>query len=180
MREVARIGPKEYKAWIELREKIEDQRQILQNILKNEKEKIAYIDEKLKSCQEYFQRAGSQAPSEVLPVRFETVDERYLREDQQLVDVKAAQKALFDRKAAEKEALQKYEQAREIRASAGCRYRMAQREGNVEFYKVGKELLDNKEMQLIAEQNLRAAKEALQEAKKCFQETFVRARKNDD
>ncbi|RAZ61596.1 hypothetical protein DK853_44960, partial [Klebsiella oxytoca] len=75
----------------------------------------------------------------VLPVRFETVDERYLREDQQLVDVKAAQKALFDRKAAEKEALQKYEQAREIRASAGCRYRMAQREGNVEFYKVGKE-----------------------------------------
>lgn len=180
MREVARIGQKEYKAWIELREKIEDQRQILQNILKNEKEKIAYIDEKLKSCQEYFQRAGSQAPSEVLPVRFETVDERYLREDQQLVDVKAAQKALFDRKAAEKEALQKYEQAREIRASAGCRYRMAQREGNVEFYKVGKELLDNKEMQLIAEQNLRAAKEALQEAKKCFQETFVRARKNDD
>lgn len=177
MHEAARLGPEQFDVWIKTKEKIEEMKQILQNIHKNETEKAVYFEKKLEVCREYFRRAGNGGQPDIPAVKIQEIEEAYLKEDALFAEVKEAQKLLGEKKAAEMEAMRKWEEAKKAKEEAYSRWSRARREP--ELSECEEELHRTKEQFLKAEEEVRAAKKIFYQADTIFRETFSRARKGE-
>ena len=76
------------KQWIATKEKIEELKQILRTIDRNEKEKKLYYDSRLKMCGEYIKRANGEPSNNVKLIKISPIDEEYLRPDEDFIALK--------------------------------------------------------------------------------------------
>lgn len=77
--------------WITAKTKIENLKQILNNIVKNEQEKLSYYSSRIQMCREYIKRAEgsvSGIPGAAEP-RIAQIDPRALEEDTQFLQIQA-------------------------------------------------------------------------------------------
>lgn len=120
--------------WNSMKEKIEELKQILQNIERNEQEKVRYLDKKLEICGEYLRREGS-VPQKGHLMQPQAIDKKYTEEDKQFVRAKMLQNDYYEMKemyeAAERaasKAEQEYEAAEENAKKAKHNYEAAKEE----------------------------------------------------
>ena len=106
--------------------KVEELRQILNNIVKNEEEKQKALMQKIERCKTYVERAGGDADSIKLS-QITTVDSNILKEDETFVSFKGAQLDLKKKKEEEDKASEELKSAKEERDKADLEYRLATR-----------------------------------------------------
>lgn len=174
-REAARIDDRNYKDWVEAKERLEETKQTLRNIQKNELEKAAYYEKRLEGCREYFRRSGNVQVPDLPTVRIQKVEERYLEEDPLFAAVKDVQKAMFKQKALEKEARIRREKAQKAQNEAFVRWKDAW--SVTEERKAQKEMDRTRDAYRRADEELRRAEETLKKAQNVFQETVLGARR---
>ncbi len=76
------------KEWFSVKEKIENLKQIVRTIEKNEQEKLLYYDARLRICEEYIRRANGVIPAPTYFVKATIVDEKYRVEDDWFTQMK--------------------------------------------------------------------------------------------
>lgn len=116
----------ELNEWFASKSKVEELRQILNNIVKNEEEKQKALMQKIERCKTYVERAGGDADSIKLS-QITTVDSNILKEDETFVSFKEAQLDLKKKKEEEDKASEELKSAKEERDKADLEYRLATR-----------------------------------------------------
>ncbi len=78
----------ETSVWYTDKGKLENHKEALRNIVRNEEDKNRYYDARIRGCEEYIQRAGGAVPGRIGLIRIMPVDERYLEEDEVYKEIK--------------------------------------------------------------------------------------------
>ena len=77
-------------SWLEAKEKTENLKEVLRNIVRNEEDKCSHYDARLKICEEYIKRAGGMIPAAAVLVPVAAVEEQYSEKDTTYKELKSA------------------------------------------------------------------------------------------